>query len=94
MNNTFTKRTRCLCRLPPKKNDEGFPQLFPREFLRGKQDGPCETIRRGECPAAQGGRRHAVVDLVQGSLAIAFTPMALALAWKLISEIADSSGRQ
>ena len=35
-----------------------------------------------------------MVDLVQGSLAIAFTPMALALAWKLVTEIADSSGRQ
>jgi hypothetical protein len=55
---------------------------------------PAKQSGGASAPLAQGGRRHAVVDLVQGSLAIAFTPMALALAWKLISDIADSSGRQ
>jgi hypothetical protein len=55
---------------------------------------PAKQSGGANAPLAQGGRRHAMVDLVQGSLAIAFTPMALALAWKLISENADSSGRQ
>jgi hypothetical protein len=55
---------------------------------------PAKQSGGASAPLEQGGRRHAVVDLVQGSLAIAFTPMALALAWKLISEVAHSSGRQ
>jgi hypothetical protein len=55
---------------------------------------PAKKSGGASAPLAQGGRRHDVVDLVQGSLAIAFTPMALALAWMSISEIADSSGRQ
>ena len=34
-----------------------------------------------------------MVDLVQCSLAIGFTPMALALTWRLISRIGNTSGR-
>jgi hypothetical protein len=68
-------------------------------FFRGNSWGASKVAPAKEsggvsASLAQGGRRHAVVDLLQGSLAIGFTPMALALAWKLISEIADSSGRQ
>jgi hypothetical protein len=53
---------------------------------------PAKQSGGASAPLAQGGRSHAMVDLVQSSLAIAFAPMALA--WKLISENADSSGRQ
>jgi hypothetical protein len=54
---------------------------------------PAKQPGGASAPLAQGGRRRAVVDLVQCSFAIALTPMALGLAWRLISGIGNSSGR-
>ena len=54
---------------------------------------PAKQPGGASAPRAQGGRSRAVVDLVQCSFAIALTPMASALAWRLISGIGNSSGR-
>jgi hypothetical protein len=55
---------------------------------------PANQPGGARAPLAQGGRRCAVVEFVQCSFAIALTPMALGVAWRLICQIGHSSGRR
>jgi hypothetical protein len=55
---------------------------------------PAKQPGGASAPLAKGGRRRSVVDLVQCSFALALTPTALGLAWKLICAIGDFSGRR
>jgi hypothetical protein len=73
---------------------KGSLDFFRETSWEGKERWPRRTPPGGaNSSLVQGGRRRAVVDLVQWSFAIALTPIVLGLAWRLIFGIGNSSGR-